>query len=59
MSTLKTYPKIYYRDGNGKHPIHFIQVYGVKYEFKYGKDGEIILEKVNNSDVRINMTTEG
>lgn len=51
MSTLKTYPKIYYRDGNGngKHPIHFIQVYGVKYEFKYGKDGEIILEKVNNT----------
>lgn len=43
MSTLKTYPRIYWSDGNGKHPIHFIQAYGRKYEFKYDKDGDIIL----------------
>lgn len=40
---LKTYPKIYYRDGNGKHPLHYINVYGDKYEFKFDAEGDIVL----------------
>lgn len=50
MSTLKTYPRIYWKDKNGKHPLRFIKVMGRTYEFRYDQ-GDIVLAKVNNSDV--------
>ena len=47
---VKTYPKIFFKDERGKHPIKQITVYGRTYEFGY--DGEdIILEEAYNSSV--------
>lgn len=42
---LKTYPRIFYRDANGKKPLRFIQAYGTKYEFQYDEYGDIVLNE--------------
>lgn len=43
---LKTYPRIFYKDANGKKPLRFIQAYGTTFEFKYDEYGDIILQEL-------------
>lgn len=43
---LKTYPRIFYKDANGKTPLKLIQAYGTTFEFKYDEYGDIVLEKL-------------
>lgn len=43
---LKTYPRIYYKDANGKKPLKLIRAYGTTFEFKYDEYGDIVLEKL-------------
>lgn len=43
---LKTYPRVFWRDANGKHPLKFIQVYGTTYEFQYDESGDIVLRQI-------------
>lgn len=40
---LKTYPRIFWNDRNGKHPLRFIQFNGRKYEFQFDETGDIVL----------------
>lgn len=43
---LKTYPRIFYKDANGKKPLKLIHAYGTTLEFKYDEYGDIVLEKL-------------
>lgn len=43
---LETYPRIYYKDADGKHFIRSINWYGTIYEFQYDDSGDIVLQKV-------------
>lgn len=42
---LETYPRIYFKDANGKHFIRSINWYGSVYEFIYDENGDIVLTK--------------
>lgn len=43
---LKTYPKVFWKDANGKHPLRFIQVHGSTYEFQYDESRDIVLREI-------------
>lgn len=43
---LETYPRIYFKDADGKHSLRYIEVHGTKYEFMYDESGDIVLKLI-------------